>query len=107
MDEVGPKVVLPDELVGRARSMVAMLREQAEEAERNRSIPVDTIEAMRTAGLFRALQPARYGGFEHDFTTLADIAVEIGRGCGSSARTCRTSSMTFCARKGTCPVSIK
>jgi len=51
MDEAGPKVVLPDELVGRARSMVAMLREQAEEAERNRCIPVDSIEAMRSAGI--------------------------------------------------------
>ncbi len=88
MDEVGPNVVLPDELVGRARSMVAMLREQSEEAERNRSIPAESIEAMRTAGLFRALQPTKYGGFEHDFTTLADISVQIGRGCASSAWLC-------------------
>ncbi len=80
MDEVGANVVLPDVLVGRARSLVAMLAERSEEAERNRCIPVDSIEAMRSAGLFRALQPAKYGGLEHEFGTPADIALELGRG---------------------------
>ena len=88
MDEAGANVVLGDELVARARSLVPMLRDRAEEAERNRCIPVRSIEEMRAAGLFRTLQPARYGGFEHDFGTLCDIAVEIGRGCASSAWLC-------------------
>ena len=59
MDDISPKEMLPDELVGRSRSLMAMVRDQAEEAERNRCISADTIEAMRTAGLFRALQPTK------------------------------------------------
>jgi len=88
MDDIGPKVMLPDELIDHSRSLMAIVRDQAEEAERNRRISADTVKAMRTAGLFRSLQPTKYGGFEHDFTTLTDIAVEIGRGCGSAAWIC-------------------
>lgn len=85
MDDVAPGVILADELVERARSLAPMLREGAAAAERDRGIAVESIEAMRRAGLFRAMQPGRYGGFEHHFGTLVDIAIELGRGCASSA----------------------
>ena len=84
MDTEGPKILTRDELVARARSLAPTLRSRAEEAEQNRIIPFESIDEMREAGLFRALQPRKYGGFEHDFNTLAEISFELARGCASS-----------------------
>ncbi len=84
MDTTGPEILTRDELVARARALASALRSRAEEAERNRIIPVESIDEMREAGLFRALQPRKYGGFEHDFNALAEITFELARGCASS-----------------------
>ncbi|MDE0059626.1 MAG: acyl-CoA dehydrogenase family protein [Defluviicoccus sp.] len=76
---------LHDELVGRARDLVPVLRERAAIPDRIRTIPRETHEAFTDAGFYRILQPARYGGHETGLATLIDIAAELGRGCGSSA----------------------
>lgn len=74
-----------DELVARARELVPRLRERAERCERERRIPDESIREMKEAGLFRALQPRAFGGFELDFASYARVAIELGRGCASSA----------------------
>ena len=84
MDTEGPKILTRDELVARARALAPTLRSRAEEAEQNRIIPFESIDEMREAGLFRILQPRKYGGFEHDFNTLAEVSFELARGCASS-----------------------
>ena len=75
---------LHDELVGRARDLIPVLRERAAIPDRTRTMPRETHEAFMDAGFYRILQPARYGGYETDLATMIDISAELGRGCGSS-----------------------
>jgi alkylation response protein AidB-like acyl-CoA dehydrogenase len=75
----------PETLVARARALVPAIRDRAVATEAARRIPDETIGALRDAGLFRLMQPARYGGLERDFTALVDVVGELGRGCGSTA----------------------
>lgn len=72
-------------LVARARALTPALRKRAVATEAARRIPDHTIGELRDAGLFRLMQPARYGGLERDFTALVDVVGELGRGCGSTA----------------------
>ncbi len=75
-----------DELIARARALAPRLRERAIKAERDRNIPRELVEEYIDAGLIHALQPKRWGGFEHDHEAAFDIAIELGKStCGSSA----------------------
>src|SRR6202050_548536 len=74
------------ELIGRARALAPKLRERALKAERDRSVPRESVEEYLDAGLIHVLQPKRWGGYEHDHEVAFDIAVELGKStCASSA----------------------
>src|ERR1700739_406983 len=74
------------ELVGRARKLSPKLRERALKAERDRQIPLESVEEYIDAGLIHTLRPKRWGGYEHDHEVAFDIAIELGKStCGSSA----------------------
>lgn len=73
------------ELVGRARDLIPDLRGRAEETERTRRLPADTEAALHDTGLFRMLQPARFGGAEADFGILIDAGAELAKGCASTS----------------------
>ncbi|NLY95115.1 MAG: flavin-dependent monooxygenase [Myxococcales bacterium] len=79
------KKVTAEELVDRARSMIPTLRERAKHADALRRVPDETIADFKEAGLFKAVQPKRYGGYELDPAVIYDIQLELGRGCASSA----------------------
>src|ERR1700688_368498 len=75
-----------EELIGRARKLAPKLRERALKAERDRYVPRESVEEYIDAGLIHALQPKRWGGYEHDHEVAFDIAIELGKStCGSSA----------------------
>jgi 3-hydroxy-9,10-secoandrosta-1,3,5(10)-triene-9,17-dione monooxygenase len=42
-------------------------------------------EAIRSAGLYRVVQPRRFGGLEFDFPTFTRLQIEMARGCVSTA----------------------
>lgn len=73
-----------DMLRANARALVAEIRARASKAEALRRIPDATIAAIRDAGLFRILQPARWGGYERDVQLFLDIAMDIASACGST-----------------------
>ena len=73
-----------DETLRRARALVPALRERAERAEAARSMLAETEADLHRTGLFRFLQPKRYGGMELDFVAYFDVPAEIGRGCAST-----------------------
>jgi 3-hydroxy-9,10-secoandrosta-1,3,5(10)-triene-9,17-dione monooxygenase len=75
-----------DELVARAKALAPKLRERAVRTERDRSIPRESVEEYIASGLIHALQPKRWGGYEHDHEAAFDIAIELGKStCASSA----------------------
>jgi 3-hydroxy-9,10-secoandrosta-1,3,5(10)-triene-9,17-dione monooxygenase len=77
--------VTPEEYLGRVRALLPALRERTARAEQLRRLPDETFADFQEAGLFRALQPKRYGGYELDPTTFYQAVMEVGTVCGSSA----------------------
>ncbi|MEE8291667.1 MAG: flavin-dependent monooxygenase, partial [Candidatus Tectomicrobia bacterium] len=56
----------PQEYLDRARGLLPALRQRASYTEQLRRLPDETLKEFQEAGLFRALQPKRYGGYELD-----------------------------------------
>jgi 3-hydroxy-9,10-secoandrosta-1,3,5(10)-triene-9,17-dione monooxygenase len=75
----------PAELIARARAMIPRLSERAAAAEAERRLPDQTIAEMQAAGLFRVLQPRRYGGYELDMATYLEIQLALAEGDMSTA----------------------
>jgi 3-hydroxy-9,10-secoandrosta-1,3,5(10)-triene-9,17-dione monooxygenase len=63
---------------------LAAIRERAAETERLGRIPDATIQALAEAGVFRAVQPRRWGGLEIDPATFWESMLRIGSACGST-----------------------
>lgn len=73
-----------DELIGRAKAMVPLLRQRARKTTMDGDISADVIAAMREAGLFRILQPRRYGGYEMHPGTFYEVQKTLAEGCMST-----------------------
>ncbi len=74
-----------EEAMRRAREIVPILRERAQQAEDARSLTRDTEQLLHETGLFRFHQPKAFGGMELDFVAVVDIPAELARGCASTA----------------------
>jgi 3-hydroxy-9,10-secoandrosta-1,3,5(10)-triene-9,17-dione monooxygenase len=74
----------PDEFLGRLRDLLPAIRERASRAEQLRHLPDETFDDFQEAGLLRALQPKRYGGFELDPGVQYQAVTEVGAVCGST-----------------------
>jgi 3-hydroxy-9,10-secoandrosta-1,3,5(10)-triene-9,17-dione monooxygenase len=74
----------PEEFLGRVRALLPAIRERAARAEQLRRLPDETFADFQEAGLFRAMQPKRYGGFELDPEFFYQAITEVGAVCGSS-----------------------
>jgi alkylation response protein AidB-like acyl-CoA dehydrogenase len=74
-----------NDLIIRAESLIPFLRERAGDADRHGEFSPEAIHQLREAGFFRILQPARFGGYGLDPSTLWSVTRQLGRGCGSTA----------------------
>jgi alkylation response protein AidB-like acyl-CoA dehydrogenase len=74
-----------DDLVAAAAALIPTLRERSAHCEELRRIPPETIADLTAMGLQRIAHPARFGGMEHGIGTVTRVAMEIGRGCPSTA----------------------
>lgn len=73
-----------EDFIARAHQLVPALRARMADTESKRRIPQETHQALLDADLYRMFQPTRFGGFEMDLGLMIDVAMELGRGCGSS-----------------------
>jgi len=73
-----------EDVVPVARSLAARIADRAEETEAARRLLPAVESELREAGLFRLLQPRRWGGFELEPASLVKACTEISRGCGST-----------------------
>ena len=73
------------ELMARARSLTPVLRERAQATEDNRRLPVENVQALIEADFLRISQPAQYGGYEMHPRVFFDVAMELAKGCASTA----------------------
>lgn len=73
------------DLLQAVQEIVPVLQSHAAETEQNRRLPDAVVEALVGAGLHRAYQPARYGGYQLDFAFQVDLGAALGAGCASAA----------------------
>ena len=74
-----------DEAMRRAREIVPVLRERAQQCEDARALLPENEALLHETGLFRYHQPRRFGGMELPFVAVVDIVAELARGCPSTA----------------------
>ena len=75
----------PEAYLDRDRGLLPAIRQRTAHTEQLRRLPDETFEEFQEAGLFRGLQPKRYGGYELDPGTFYQAVIDIGTVCGSSA----------------------
>jgi 3-hydroxy-9,10-secoandrosta-1,3,5(10)-triene-9,17-dione monooxygenase len=74
----------PEEFLGRVRVLLPALRERASRGEELRHLPPETFADFQEQGLFRVMQPRRYGGYELDPAVFYQAVTEVAAACGSS-----------------------
>ncbi len=74
----------PETYLERVRDLLPAVRERAADAEKLRRLPEETFADFQQAGLFRALQPKRYGGYELDPGVFYRAVCEVAAACGST-----------------------
>ncbi|MBU6257047.1 MAG: acyl-CoA dehydrogenase family protein [Burkholderiales bacterium] len=72
-------------LIDRARALAPRLAERAAQAERDGIVPRASVEEIREAGLFKVLQPQRWGGYEMDPRVFYSIQIALAEGCMATA----------------------
>ncbi|MCW8220774.1 3-hydroxy-9,10-secoandrosta-1,3,5(10)-triene-9,17-dione monooxygenase oxygenase subunit [Streptomyces griseolus] len=73
-----------NEVLDAVRALLPAIGERAVAADENRRIPEDTIGELAGAGVFRMLQPARYGGLEAHPADFYRVVREISAVCCST-----------------------
>src|SRR5258708_34598562 len=84
------------ELIRRALALQPVLAARAGEADQARRLPEATIAAVREAGLFRIVQPKRWGGYEMDVGVLFDVQRTLSAGDMSAGWVCGLLAMHPC-----------
>lgn len=69
----------PEALLARVRALGPLIQAQARDADRTRRLTGEVVEAMKEAGLFRILQPRRWGGYELDLATFYRVQLEVSK----------------------------
>lgn len=81
---IQPNEMNGDEYLERVRKLIPAFRERATLTERTRRLPNESWADFRRAGLLRALQPARWGGFELHPTIFYRAVMEVSAACPST-----------------------
>jgi 3-hydroxy-9,10-secoandrosta-1,3,5(10)-triene-9,17-dione monooxygenase len=85
MDTVTTLKPSSNEMLARAEALVPALKDRALETEQNGKVHPETIKYLHESGLFRINQPDRVGGGDYDYRTMMEVAMILGKGCGSTS----------------------
>ena len=75
---------MPDDVLTKVRELLPSIAERAQTVDDSRRVPDQTVQDLAAAGVFRMLQPARYGGLECDPVRFYEVVREISGACGST-----------------------
>jgi 3-hydroxy-9,10-secoandrosta-1,3,5(10)-triene-9,17-dione monooxygenase len=81
---VEPHINDPDAFLRRIDALLPAIRERAGEVERLGMISDEVIGWLTEADMFRAVQPAQWGGLELDVGVFFEAAVRVASACGST-----------------------
>ncbi|MEE2032295.1 3-hydroxy-9,10-secoandrosta-1,3,5(10)-triene-9,17-dione monooxygenase oxygenase subunit [Rhodococcus chondri] len=73
-----------DDVLGAVRELLPGIADHAARVDETRRVPDETISALGAAGVFRMLQPRRYGGFESEPVRFYEVVRAIAGACGST-----------------------
>ncbi|HEX9064539.1 MAG TPA: flavin-dependent monooxygenase [Streptosporangiaceae bacterium] len=73
-----------ESVVAAVGELLPVLAERAQETEDARVLSAETVKALEETGIFRLLQPVRYGGLEADPLTFYRAVRLIASACGST-----------------------
>ncbi|WP_040806274.1 3-hydroxy-9,10-secoandrosta-1,3,5(10)-triene-9,17-dione monooxygenase oxygenase subunit [Nocardia concava] len=76
---------MTNKVLDRVRDLLPAIAERAVEAEENRRVPDASIAELTQAGVFRMLQPARFGGDEASPIDFYEVVRTIATVCPSTA----------------------
>jgi resorcinol 4-hydroxylase (FADH2) len=82
------------EILYRIVKMRPEISARALASEKAKRVPAETMDALRDAGVFRLMQPKRFGGYEYGPAEFAQVGFELGRACGSTGW-CGTLAVCF------------
>jgi alkylation response protein AidB-like acyl-CoA dehydrogenase len=85
MDHPEPKRPTLETIYQAAHGLAPLLRERARQTELERRVSAEVTQRALDAGLFRLMQPARFGGYEYGFGPFTEVNRITGRACGSSS----------------------
>ena len=71
----------PAELIERATRLRPLLRSRQAECEALGQVPEEVNSQLIRNGVYRIIQPRRFGGYEFDVPTFYRVMMEISRGC--------------------------
>ena len=71
-------------LLDAAAALRPLVAKRARQTEQDRRVSSDVTNLLREAGLYRVVQPRRFGGYELSLEALRRLAFEIGQGCAST-----------------------
>lgn len=79
--------MFPDssELLRRTRALIPLVAAEAAAGARDRRLGTAVIAALQDAGVFRVLQPRRWGGYELSPLALYELEMAAGEGDMSAA----------------------
>ncbi|WP_137723052.1 3-hydroxy-9,10-secoandrosta-1,3,5(10)-triene-9,17-dione monooxygenase oxygenase subunit [Prescottella subtropica] len=72
------------EVLQSVRELLPAIAERAQTVDESRRVSDQTIQDLSAAGVFRMLQPARYGGFESNPVEFYEVVRAISGVCGST-----------------------
>src|SRR5579862_6093652 len=75
----------PSALLSRVRALIPVIAASAPDGARERRVPDRIIAGLKEAGVFRTLQPKRWGGYELPPTLLYDLEMAVAEGDMSTA----------------------
>jgi resorcinol 4-hydroxylase (FADH2) len=80
--------VAADKVRAAVKSLLPAIKSRAAACERARTVPAETVEELRQTGLYKLVQPGAYGGYEQDFTMLAELIMDMASVCASTGWVC-------------------
>ncbi|WP_182903339.1 3-hydroxy-9,10-secoandrosta-1,3,5(10)-triene-9,17-dione monooxygenase oxygenase subunit [Microbispora sp. H10830] len=78
---------MSNEVLDAVRALLPKIAERARSTDEDRRVPAESIRELVQAGVFRMLQPKRYGGIEGDPVGFYEVVREISAVCGSTGWT--------------------
>ena len=75
---------MSNDVLSRVRALLPGISARAEDTDRQRRVPSETIAELAEAGVFQLLQPKRYGGHEQNPGVLYESVRAIAGACPSS-----------------------